>query len=219
MTGKVLLVVLFFLSCSKTSDSFNALEIPNDSGVDKSEFSYLALGDSYTIGESVSAKSSFPKQLEKSLESSLGVKIKTTILAKTGWRTDNLLNAIDNTELKSSYDFVTLLIGVNNQYQGVSFSKYEEEFPELLAHAITLSGNDPDRVMVISIPDWGFTPFGQNRDRQKISSEIDAYNGYAKTIAHNSDVHFINITDITREGLERPELVTNDGLQPFEGSL
>ncbi len=182
--------------------------------MDRPTYSYLALGDSYTIGESIPAKSSFPKQLEKSLEESLGVKVQTQILARTGWRTDNLLDAIEAADLNTYYDFVTLLIGVNNQYQDIPFVRYEEEFPKLLSYALRLANGNSSRVIVVSIPDWGFTPFGQNQDRQKISSEIDEYNAFAKKIAEDSQVHFVNITDISREGIERPELVANDGLHP-----
>ena len=210
--AKIAVFAFLLLSCAAKEEIHRP--IAYDQQENSGKFSYLALGDSYTIGESVAVKKSFPKQLEKRLEDDLKVKIQTTILAKTGWRTDNLLDAIDDAELKSSYDFVTLLIGVNNQYQGVSFSKYEDEFPMLLAHAIKLANNDPNRVIVVSIPDWAFTPFGQNRDRQKISHEIDTYNDFAEKTAEDSDVHFVHITDITREGLERPELVANDGLHP-----
>lgn len=178
------------------------------------QLSYLALGDSYTYGESVSTKKSFPKQLEKSLEDKLETTIQTKVIAQTGWRTDNLLDAIASADLETSYDFVTLLIGVNNQYQGLSFAKYEDEFSSLLATAIKFAGNKPNRVVVISIPDWGFTPFGQDRDRQKISSEIDQYNAFAKSKSAASKVHFIEITDITRAGLDKPELVARDGLHP-----
>lgn len=214
MIGRLLAVIIIFLSCSTSKDSFIAVEETDDSTLNKLEYHYLALGDSYTIGESVDPKSSFPKQLERSLEGSLNIKVETKILARTGWRTDNLLDAIRTTELRPSYDFVTLLIGVNNQYQGASFSKYEIEFPELLDYAIRLADDNRDKVLVVSIPDWGFTPFGQDRDQQTISSEIDEYNDFAKKTAEDSDVHFINITDITREGLLRPELVASDGLHP-----
>ncbi|MBM1105697.1 SGNH/GDSL hydrolase family protein [Aurantibacter crassamenti] len=178
------------------------------------KLSYLALGDSYTIGESVSNNKNFPKQLEKTLESTLNSSIKTTIIARTGWRTDNLLEALETADLENSYSFVTLLIGVNNQYQDASFAQYEKEFPELLAKAIALAGNNSKRVAVVSIPDWGFTPFGENRNRQKITSEIDNYNSFAQSKAKDSQVSFVEITDITREGLDKPELVAKDGLHP-----
>ncbi|MFH6603614.1 SGNH/GDSL hydrolase family protein [Maribacter algicola] len=212
--GKLLFTILIFFSCSKSGDQMVSFEKPDNFEVERPTYSYLALGDSYTVGESVTSKSSFPKQLEKSLEASLRIKVQTQILAKTGWRTDNLLDAIETADLKTSYDFVTLLIGVNNQYQDIPFARYEKEFPELLSHAIKLANGNSAKVIVVSIPDWGFTPFGKNRDRQKISAEIDLYNSFAKKVAEDSQVHFINITDISREGLERPELVANDGLHP-----
>lgn len=204
--------VILFFACSEQEEV-----TPVNRVIEEQEFaqlSYLALGDSYTIGQSVAIGESLPKQLEKSLEDILNSEIKTEILAQTGWRTDNLLDAIATADLDISYDFVTLLIGVNNQYQGLSFEKYEKEFPELLAIAIKFADNNPNRVVVVSIPDWGFTPFGQNRDRQKISSDIDNYNAFAKLKAEELDVRFIAITDITREGLNQPELVAGDGLHP-----
>lgn len=204
---------MLLLACNPQD---NNLVIPTEveEQVNYGEISYLALGDSYTIGESVSNNKSFPKQLEKRLENDLKIKIQTKIVAQTGWRTDNLLNAIATTDLDTSYDFVTLLIGVNNQFQGVNFTKYEEEFAELLAIAIEFADNNPSRVVVVSIPDWSFTPFGKNREGENISSEIDAYNTFARSKAEQSEVKFIEITDITREGLEKPELVAGDGLHP-----
>lgn len=210
---KTVSLIMFLLACNQQD---NDLVIPAEleEQVYYAKISYLALGDSYTIGESVSNNKNFPKQLEKRLENDLKINIQTKIVAKTGWRTDNLLNAIATTDLDISYDFVTLLIGVNNQFQGVNFTKYEEEFAELLAIAIKFADNNPSRVVVVSIPDWSFTPFGKNRDGENISSEIDAYNTSARSKAEQSEVNFIEITDITREGLEKPELVAGDGLHP-----
>lgn len=213
INSKIVVLALLLLACSEQEDIAEPVVLERQ--VDFEELSYLALGDSYTVGESVATSSSFPTQLEKSLEDDLNTTIQTKIVAKTGWRTDNLLGAIDTADLNNeTFDFITLLIGVNNQYQGLPFSKYEEEFPQLLAVSLKLADNDSNRVVVVSIPDWGFTPFGQNRDRQKISTEIDAYNAFAKSNAEASGIRFIEITDITREGLDRPELVADDGLHP-----
>jgi len=209
---KLAVLVMLLLACEKQDETIFVPQVIETQ--EFGELSYLALGDSYTIGESVANQDSFPKQLEKRLEVELNTTIQTRILAQTGWRTDNLLDAIATENLENSYDFVTLLIGVNNQYQGLSFVKYEEEFPELLKIAIQLAGNNPGRVVVVSIPDWGFTPFGNDRDQQKISSEIDNYNAYAKAESEVSEVRFVEITDITREGLDKPQLVASDGLHP-----
>ncbi|MEJ1221130.1 SGNH/GDSL hydrolase family protein [Sediminicola sp. 1XM1-17] len=177
-------------------------------------FHYLALGDSYTVGESVPNDQSFPAQLRDSLQETLDTEIGLEIMAVTGWRTDNLQNAVSNGTRRSTYDLVTLLIGVNNQFQHRPFGQYEKEFTELLEKAIALANGQPENVLVVSIPDYAFTPFGQQRDMEKISREIDAYNAYAASVAGSEGVSFVNITDITRKGLEDPSLVASDGLHP-----
>ena len=126
-----------------------------------------------------------------------------------------MLNAIENENPATDYDLVTLLIGVNNQFQGKPFSLYEQEFLDLLNKAIALASGNKDRVIVVSIPDYAFTAFGQkSEDPKKISAEIDQYNAFAKQIATENGVLFQNITDITRRGLTDPSLVANDGLHP-----
>ncbi len=209
---KYLCIGLCFMCADQETDV--AVAEKREPMVNRNTLNYLALGDSYTIGESVAIKDRFPIQLEKLLQTTLQTKIKTKIVAKTGWRTDNLMDALNNEPLDPPYDLVTLLIGVNNQYQDMPFANYEKDFPELLARAITLAENDPKKVIVVSIPDWGFTPFGRDRDTQKITAEIDRYNAFAKMAATKANTNFVDITDITREGLDRPELVANDGLHP-----
>ncbi len=175
---------------------------------------YLALGDSYTVGAGVTKKESFPYQLKNRLQTELGSAVRPQIIATSGWRTDDLLNALERQEIDPPYDLVTLLIGVNNQYQGVSFSKYEADFPMLLNKAIAMAGGRANRVVVISIPNWAYTPFGQGFDTEKITSEIDTYNQFAESTATANKVTFVNITDITTQGIEVPELVTTDNLHP-----
>ncbi|MCK0134239.1 SGNH/GDSL hydrolase family protein [Arenibacter sp. S6351L] len=182
----------------------------NESGT----YNYLALGDSYTIGASVTTAEIFPIQLKERLEQGLKVSVNTEIIAVTGWRTDNLLDAINKGTLLPSYDLVTLLIGVNNQYQGKPFRVYTKEFPQLLERAITLAYGNPKNVVVISIPDYAYTPFAEGRNTDKISKEIDEYNAFAKATALQNGVPFVNITDITRNGLTNPDLVAGDGLHP-----
>ena len=177
-------------------------------------YHYLALGDSYTIGESVSVPSRFPEQAIQ-LFKQRGINFdQSRIIATTGWTTANLLNAIAAAELKSSYDLVTLLIGVNNQYQGRSIAEYENEFERLLNKSIQLAGNNPDRVVVFSIPDWGATPFAAGRNRQQITEEINAFNAVNKKITTSKNVQYIDITPGTREALQDPTLVAADGLHP-----
>ncbi len=177
-------------------------------------FSYLALGDSYTIGESVSVTSSFPEQVVQLFHQRNIRFNQPQIIAKTGWTTANLLNAIAGADLQPSYDLVTLLIGVNNQYQGRSITEYENEFEILLNKAIQLGGNDPGRVLVFSIPDWGATPFAAGRNRQQIKEEINAFNALNKKISATKNVQYIDITPGTREALQDPALVAQDGLHP-----
>jgi len=197
-----------FLSCSNSEDKVT----PSPT---EASFTYLALGDSYTIGESVSATENFPFQLKDSLAKSLNESGEYKIIARTGWTTTNLLSAIESEDPTSEYDLVTLLIGVNNQFQGKPFSVYEEEFPQLLDMAIEFAKGDKNSVVVVSVPDYAFTPFGQNSSNpQQISEEIDQYNAFAKQVADLKGVAFQNITAITRAGLDNPALIANDGLHP-----
>ncbi|WP_232623081.1 SGNH/GDSL hydrolase family protein [Pareuzebyella sediminis] len=182
--------------------------------IETNTLTYLALGDSYTIGASVPLADNFPSQLRNTLTKDLNKDISLEIIATSGWRTDNLIDAIENTETDPPYTIVTLLIGVNNQYQGAPFSKYKSEFVELLEKALVLAGGNTEHLFVISIPDWAYTPFGQEFDADKTSKEIDQYNAYAKNMADQFDITFIDITDITRRGLEEKELVASDGLHP-----
>jgi acyl-CoA thioesterase I len=177
------------------------------------ENNYLALGDSYTIGQSVCETCRFPEQLKKSLGNVNSLKI----IAKTGWTTANLISAINTENPTPNYDLVTLLIGVNNQYQNIPFSIYENEFPELVNKAIALGKGDKTNVIVVSIPDYAYTPYGKLYGNQsRISAEIDKYNAFAQKYCLEKNIEFITITDITRQGLLNPTLVASDGLHPSE---
>lgn len=177
---------------------------------------YLALGDSYTAGTGIDTLQSFPRQLQQTLASELTRGVTVQVVAQAGWRTDNLINALNEQALEGTYDFVTLLIGVNNQFQNRPFSQYEDEFPKLLNRALNLAGDNPERVVVISIPDYSYTPFGQNLGFENISDEIDGYNNFAKTIAEGNGIPFVDITDISRNGLEDTSLVARDNLHLSE---
>jgi len=182
------------------------------------KYSYLALGDSYTIGESVATAENFPNQVLSIIKNDLGTIEPVRIIAKTGWTTDELekgivaANAVET--LRTSYDFVSLLIGVNNQYRGRDVNNYKIEFEALLKIAIQFAGNKSDHVVVVSIPDWGATPFANGSDRKKIASEIDAYNEANKKIAEQYHVHYIDITAWTREAVNNKTMVAGDGLHP-----
>lgn len=174
---------------------------------------FPALGDSYTIGQSVSVTERWPVQLIDSLKAKGISCFDPQIIATTGWRTDNLKAAIQNANLSNSYNLVSLLIGVNNYYRGKSLSAYGPEFEALLNTAIALAGGNKQHVFVVSIPDYGYTPFGMNY-QPSISVGIDSFNAANKSITESKGITYVEITDISRLGLQQPDLVASDGLHP-----
>jgi len=209
-------IFLAIFSCADESKSNVESQLETMEEIQDNSIKYLALGDSYTIGQSVCDTCRFPIQLRDSLlAKNPDLDIEVKIIATTGWTTTNLLNAINDEQPSSNNDLVTLLIGVNNQYQGKPFSLYETEFPELVQKSIQFAGGNKDRVIVVSIPDYAYTPFGLSKENpEKISEEIDEYNGFAQKYCQDYGITFLNITDITRLGLEMPEYVANDNLHP-----
>jgi len=203
--------VLFLeLACKKKSD------ITSESPVVVASYkTYLALGDSYTIGQSVTEVEKFPAQTVSLLKKD-SINFNTPeYIAITGWTTRNLIDAINNTPpQRSTYDFVTLLIGVNNQFQGRSQAEYTTEFTTLLATAIKFAGNRPTRVAVLSIPDWGVTPFASGYDRALIARQIDSFNLINKQISLAKNVNYIDITPSTRLAATDLSLVATDSLHP-----
>ncbi|MBX7109977.1 MAG: SGNH/GDSL hydrolase family protein [Chitinophagales bacterium] len=178
------------------------------------EYSLLCLGDSYTIGERVDEADRFPNQTVLQLHSK-GIYLENPrIIATTGWTTDELLHAIEQADIRQNYDFVTLLIGVNNQYRGRSAADYRKEFVDLLQLAIRFAAGNKLHVVVLSIPDWGATPFAEGRDRLKIAEEIDLFNAINKEESEKYGVHYIDVTAISRKGLNDLSLLTDDGLHP-----
>ena len=177
-------------------------------------FSYLALGDSYTIGEQVKIAESFPYQTVQLLRKNGMAFVAPEIVATTGWTTDELSVAIDQHTFLPKYDIVSLLIGVNNQYRGRSASEFTVEFDHLLQRAIQLAGNNASHVIVLSIPDWGVTPFAAERDKNKIAEEIDAFNLVCKLMAEKYQTHFIDITTSQREDGNKEEFLAADKLHP-----
>ncbi|MEX1240317.1 MAG: SGNH/GDSL hydrolase family protein [Cyclobacteriaceae bacterium] len=183
-------------------------------GISKNEtVRFLALGDSYTIGESVAEVQRWPEQLVAALKIRGYTCHNAEIIAMTGWRTNELKKYLAARNLPKNYNLVSLLIGVNNQYQGKSIEEYKVQFEELLNMAIEYARGNNSRVFVLSIPDYGFTPFGKEEQRQ-ISQEIDAFNRTNKAIAGEKGVVYVNITDISRKGLTDPDLIAEDGLHP-----
>ena len=184
---------------------------------------YLALGDSYTIGEQVEIASSFAYQAVQLLRTTRAEVGKPgsdlnfaapEIIAKTGWTTDELISAINQTSLLPAYDLVSLLIGVNNQYRGRSSENFKIEFDQLLQSAIQFAGGYNKNVFVLSIPDWGLTPFAEGKDRKKISAEIDVYNNICKMLTEQSNCNHIDITESQREDADREGFLAVDKLHP-----
>jgi lysophospholipase L1-like esterase len=176
--------------------------------------SYLALGDSYTIGEQVPLFESFPYRLVQLLRNRGLPFHAPEILAKTGWTTDELASAIDIYSFLPCYDLVTLLIGVNNQYRGRSAEDFDKEFVSLLKKAIDFAGGIIPNVFVLSIPDWGITPFAAGRDEQKIAAEIDSFNAVCKKRSEELGVFFLDITTSQRLDGRQPQFLATDGLHP-----
>jgi lysophospholipase L1-like esterase len=172
------------------------------------------LGDSYTIGQSVPASDNFPNQTVNILRQQQ-IKISDPeIIASTGWTTSDLNGALTAVPPQHTYSFVSLLIGVNNQYQGRSIEEYKSEFTLLLKSAIKYAGNRNNKVYVLSIPDYSVTPFARNPDTSKIAREIDSYNVINKAIAAQLGVNYLDITQISREAKNDPSLTAIDGLHP-----
>ena len=176
--------------------------------------SYLALGDSYTIGESVPENQRWPSQLTKLLsEKNIHISL-PRIIAKTGWTAKELKTEINNSKLDYPYDWVSLLIGVNNQYQGKSLKEFKEHFEILLSDAITFAGDNKEQVFVVSIPDWGVMPFSKNLDKEKIAKEIDDFNQVIYEVCVFKGVHFVDITPISRSANNRKDFIAKDSLHP-----
>jgi lysophospholipase L1-like esterase len=213
--------ILFFLSvislfnCRRTNDETPAPIVPIVKIDTSKQISILALGDSYTKGESVPTYQNYPNQLVDSLRAQRYNIKGIRIIAQTGWRTDQLINSIQNQNYDiadSTFSLVMLLIGVNNQYQNDKIDIYQTEFEQLLNIAIARAGGRREHVVVISIPDYAYTPFGGGSSG--ISQGIDAFNLVNQNITNQYGIAYVNVTDISRKGIQQPNLVAADGLHP-----
>ncbi len=181
---------------------------------------YLALGDSYTIGESVPVEERWPDRLARLLasdrEGSLweGVQIDLTLIARTGWTVKELWQGIQADPPQGAYDLVTLLIGVNDQYRGYPIDGYREDFRFMLGKAIDYASVNPHKVIVLSIPDWSVTPFAADRDRPQIVKDIDEFNAVNRREAEKAGVHYVDVTSVSREAVSDAALIASDGLHP-----
>lgn len=201
---------ILLLSCKSKNETGELIGIEIETGI-RSQ-SYLALGDSYTIGTSVAAQESFPYQLVDSLKKEQINLSSIKVIAQNGWTTTDLLQAIEREKLQNKYKFVTLLIGVNNQFRGGSKQVYENEFKVLLETAINFAGGNKKHVFVLSIPDYAVTPFGRNNT--EISKEIDEFNAINKRITEQTGCYYLDITPISRLAKNDIALIAQDGLHP-----
>jgi lysophospholipase L1-like esterase len=182
--------------------------------INNNTLTYLALGDSYTIGESVPADQAYPNLLASELTAQKYPVSSPQIIAATGWTTDELISAISRSGITDKkFDFVTLLIGVNDQYQQLSQDNYRIKFQQALNTAIKFADGNKNRVFVLSIPDWGVTPFGAGHDNV-IGPQIDQFNAINKHISEDADVNYLDITPISRRAANEPDLIASDGLHP-----
>ncbi len=207
-------ILLCMLSCGGSPGPAPAVPGPAD---ESGKPQYLALGDSYTIGQSVPVDDRWPVILAAELKKAGKPTATPKIIARTGWTTRNLLDALAQSPPDSTFDLVSLLIGVNNQYQGRNLEEYRVEFRQLLTKSIGYAGGDAGNVFVLSIPDWGVTPLGQG-NRDHIAGEIDRFNAVAKEECDKRKVIFIDITGISRRALNNPSLIADDNLH-FSGKM
>ena len=178
-------------------------------------YSFLALGDSYTVGEGVSYEESWPSQfVDYALDRGIDFK-NPELIAQTGWKTYDLLDAIKSSNLSVKYDFISLLIGVNNQFNSRPLSEFEDDLNEILTEINYLKKGD-SKVIIISIPDWGYSPYGSNYDRERISDEIDQFNNILKKISEQNNLNFVDVTQISRLAIKEPNLIAKDNLHPSE---
>jgi lysophospholipase L1-like esterase len=178
------------------------------------EIRILALGDSYTIGEGVAADDRWPMQLAAVLRAR-GLSVAApTVVARTGWTTDELSAGIDDARLRGAFDLVTLLIGVNNQFRGRGADEYRVQFRALLARAIGFAGGHANHVIVVSIPDWGATPFADGRDRARIAFDIDAFNAVNRDESARVGAQYVDVTPISRRATDEHDLIGADRLHP-----
>ena len=189
-------------------DAESNLDITN-----KNPFSFLALGDSYTIGEGVNEDERWPNQfVDIANENNVNFD-KPKIIATTGWKTYDLINAINNTNFTNKYDYISLLIGVNNQFNSRPIEEFEEDLNKLMKKMKDLKKNDGS-IIIISIPDWGYTPYGNVSERDDISKQINLFNSRLKYFASTNDLKYVDITEISRRAIKEPNLISNDNLHP-----
>jgi len=206
-------LIIFSIACAKNNPTTTPKEIVNTE-IMAEPIRYLALGDSYTIGESVPADKNYPNLLVTALRAENLDMENAQIIAKTGWTTDELNAAIQAANPDTTFQLVSLLIGVNNQFRGRTKEDYAPEFEDLLQQAIRFAGGNRSKVFVVSIPDYAYTPYGQGHEPDSIREGIDDFNAVNRTITEKYQIAYFDITPISREGVEDPSLVATDKLHP-----
>lgn len=210
MKAYLYILLISLMACQKGSDA-PAVHAPGSA--EKPVFRYLALGDSYTIGTAIGVQNSYaPLALDSLQQQDTTHKMELRVIAKNGWTTLALQQAMEADTDKEEYDAVSLLIGVNDQFSGQSTAQYKQHFIQNIKTALTYAGEDTTKLFVISIPDYGVTPYGRANNGNQISAAIDAFNAVNKSVADSLGISYINITSISRQAATQPHLVASDGL-------
>jgi acyl-CoA thioesterase-1 len=209
---KYFFVVIMALGLSGCSPKAT-IELSNDNESMTTTKTYLALGDSYTIGTSIAFPDNFPNQLADSVLVNLDINLEVKVVAQNGWRTDDLQRGIKRIDLDDKYDLVSLLIGVNNQYQGLPLADFEKDYRSLIDTAIKYAGGDTNHVFVISIPNYGYTPFGSAK-REEITADLEVFNRLSQQICEEQGIDFYNVTDISLAAATREDYLASDNLHP-----
>ena len=218
--------LIFFIACNSSSsfDDENLNSINEDiiigenqnlntNSSDQTQFTLLALGDSYTIGEGVDEDQRWPNQfIQVAYENGVDF-ISSRIIAETGWKSNDLINAIESSNFDKKYDYISLLIGVNNQFNSKPVNEFKKDLDKLLIKINNLKKKDGS-VLIISIPDWGSSPYGENMDRNQISTEINTFNNSLKSFANNNGLDYVDVTEISRRAINEPNLIAVDNLHP-----
>ena len=223
---KINLVLILFIGCNTSSNlddeispiygtESNIIENQDLNSIisNESPLSLLALGDSYTIGEGVNEEERWPNQfVQVAYENGIDF-LTPRIIAMTGWKTYDLINEIESSNFEKKYDYVSLLIGVNNQFNSRSINEFEDDLDKLLIKINNLKKKDGS-VLIVSIPDWGSSPYGENMDRNQISTEINSFNNSLKSFANINGLKYVDVTEISRRAINEPNLITSDNLHP-----
>ena len=223
---KIFFLLIFINGCTSNSNyNDEDLNIDKDDFSDslivednlnnqrESPYSFIALGDSYTIGEGINEDERWPNQfVDVAYENGVDFD-QPMIIAETGWKTYDLLNAINQTNFTKKYDYISLLIGVNNQFNSRPIDEFEEDLNKLMDEMKRIKKNDGN-IIIISIPDWSYTPFGESNDMSDISEKINLFNSSLRKFASTNDLKYVDVTEISRRAINEPDLITNDNLHP-----